>query len=163
MGLRIIIIALLVISQLIFGCPAWLADTHPFLRALVYPFFHANVFHLAANSLAVWTVFRRKNTDNKRTLVISYLISAAVSPLALRPCIGISNLIFAAIALRTPPLRSRWWKQPSVILFLAIMFLFLLLPQFSAVTHIAAFAAGVVVTCIGRWFKNLNRYAGRYL
>lgn len=162
--MREVIIITLLAVHLLLGCPAWLSDGNccEAVRALAYPLFHANVWHLAANALAVWTVFAPRK-GNAMLLTVAALISLAVYPLSPRPMVGISNLIYAAVGLRTPPIRSPWWRAPQVLVFIAVTVLMLALPQFSAVTHIAAFAAGCVLAAAGRFRSKLKGDARRYL
>lgn len=157
-----IIITLLAV-RLLFGCPEWLSgDGSPLLKALAYPLFHASIWHLGANAVAVWTVFSPRR-GNAALLAAASVISFAVYPLSARPMVGISNLIYAAIGLRTPPLRSPWWREPSVVLFLTVTAAMLVLPQFSAATHIAAFAAGCACSALRRRYLKLKGDARRYL
>ena len=162
--MREAIIIVLLAVRLFFGCPEWLSGDgcSPVVKALAYPFFHASIWHLGVNAIAVWTVFRPRK-GNALLLVTASAISFAVYPLSARPMVGISNLIYAAIGLRTPSLRSPWWRTPSVIIFLIVTALMLALPQFSAVTHIAAFAAGCACAAIRRCFLRVKRDAHRYL
>ncbi len=133
------------------GCPQWLMTDSPVLRALVYPLFHANVFHLLCNSLALWTMFRGHRQHALFELIVGYIISCIVFPLATRPVVGISNLLFAVIGMRTPPFSmTRYWKNPTIITFYAANVIALLIPGISAVTHLAALALGITVAHIGR-------------
>lgn len=161
---RMIVILFLAGLQLAFGAPSWLQpDGAPYIiRALSYPFFHANWWHLAVNALAIWTIYKRPCkpcTD----LLFSFLISVAVYPLSVQPVIGFSNILYAQLGLRTPPISSPWWRQPAVLLFLTVTLLMAFLPRISATTHIAAFILGMAVAALRRSFKSILRDAGRYL
>lgn len=160
---RIIIILLLVALQAAFGAPEYLLGTeHYWLRALSYSFFHANWWHLAVNCIAIWSIFvpSRKWIT---LLLLAFVIAVLVYPLSFRPVIGFSNVLYAVIGLRTPSLKSRWWKQPPVILFLAITVALVFVPQFSATTHIAAFLLGVLFASVCRHSKDLFNDFRRYL
>ena len=152
---RSLIICITAILFAVFGVPLWLTGSGVpgIVRAVAYPFFHANVFHLLANLLAVWTVFRPECRTIKRDLALGFLISTAVYFLATRPVVGLSNIMFAVIGLRTPAITDPWWRRPATITFLAVTLLMLLVPQFSAVTHIAAFAAGSLLSALIRIIK----------
>ena len=156
---------LLVAVRIALGCPSWLAgdEVNYWLRALSYGAFHANWWHLAVNCLAVWTIFNPRRNDNIRNFFTAFVISVLVYPLSLRPVVGISNLLYAVIGLRTPALSSRWWRQPGVIAFLVITLLMLFIPQFSATTHIAAFLAGMLVAAVKRGLNSLLKDARRYI
>ena len=137
---RLTAIVLLTALQLAFGIPAFMTGGPYWTRALLYHFFHANWWHLAVNAIAV-----------------------LVYPLSFRPVIGLSNVLYAVLGLRTPPLRNPWWKHPSVLAFLAITVVMVFIPRFSATTHIAAFVLGMGGAALGRWWHNLTQDARRYL
>ena len=162
---RYILVAVLTALWLVFRAPAWLAGTDvPYmLRALAYPFFHASVWHLAVNALATWSIFAPGRKRTWKDLVISYLISVLVYGLSLRPVIGFSNVLYAALGLATPPLSSPWWKRPEVLVFLALTVLMLLVPQFSALSHIFAFIAGMLVAAVRRFISKTLKDAGRFV
>lgn len=156
--MRETLIVMLVAVYAAFGCPdSLLPGDSPYLcRAVFYPLFHANLWHLAVNCIAAWGVFKPERT-NRRDIFAAIIISFLVYPLALRPVVGISNILYAAIGLRTPSLRSRWWKQPAVIVFLVVTVGMLAVPQFSATTHIAAFAFGVGIQIVRRRINSIMR------
>ena len=161
---RLVLIIVLCALQALFGAPAWLQpDGAPYIvRALSYSFFHGNWWHLAVNALAIWTIYKRPCkpcTD----LLFSFLIAVAVYPLSFRPVIGFSNILYAQLGLRTPSLSSPWWRQPPVLVFLAVTLALVFIPRFSATTHVAAFALGMGVSALRRFRQSLLRDAGRYL
>lgn len=164
--IRIAIISALVLLHVAFGIPGWL---HPgqgsyLLRAATYSFFHASWWHLAVNCLAVWTIFDPKRGCKPcRDLIFPFIIAMAVYPLALRPVVGFSNILYAVLGIRTPSLRSRWWRQWPVALFLAVTVAMVFVPTFSATTHIASFALGVAAAAAGRSLKPLLDDVRRYL
>ena len=160
---RIIIIVALVGLQIAFGIPGWLhPDGAPYIfRALSYSFFHGSWWHLAVNSIAVWTIY--KTCKPCRDLLFPFIIAVLVYPLSFRPVIGFSNILYSTLGLRTPPLSSPWWKHPSVIVFLIVTVALVFIPRFSATTHIAAFLLGIAGAAVGRFYKNLTRDARRYL
>ena len=163
--LRISIIAILVTANLVFGIPDWLnpgCSPYP-VRALAYSFFHASWWHLAVNSLAVWTVYKKGKTSEAITeLAVAYIIASLVYPLSFRPVIGFSNILYATLGLRTPPLSSRWWKSTPVIIFGLVTVGMAVIPSVSATTHIAAFALGVGIAGAKRLIKSLTDDARRY-
>jgi membrane associated rhomboid family serine protease len=163
--MRYILVPVFVAMWLAFRAPAWLAGTDvPYmLRALAYPFFHASVWHLAVNALATWTVFSPGRRRTLKDLVISYLVSVLVYGLSLRPVIGFSNVLYAALGLGTPSLSSQWWKRPEVLAFLAVTVLMLFVPQFSALSHIFAFLAGMLVAAVRRFISKTLKDAGHFV
>lgn len=160
---RLTAIVLLTALQLAFGIPAFMTGGPYWTRALLYHFFHANWWHLAVNAIAVWTIFDPKRKTTPAQVATAYAIAVLVYPLSFRPVIGLSNVLYAVLGLRTPPLRNPWWKHPSVLAFLAITVAMVFIPRFSATTHIAAFALGMGGAALGRWWQKLTQDARRYL
>ena len=161
------IIVVLAGLQIAFGVPEWLhPDGAPYLvRALSYSFFHGSWWHLAVNAIAIWSIYNPKRHPCKpcRDLLFPFIIAVLVYPLSFRPVIGFSNILYATLGLRTPPLSSPWWKHPSVIVFLIVTVALVFIPRFSATTHIAAFLLGMAGAAAGRFYQNLTRDARRYL
>lgn len=159
---RIVLIVLLVILQAVFGAPEFLLGAKDYwLRALSYSFFHANWWHLAVNSLAIWSIFVPSRKCS-RLLPVAFFIAVLVYPLSLRPVIGFSNILYAVLGLRTPSLKSKWWRQPSVIVFLVVTVALVFVPRFSATTHIAAFVLGMAGASLKRGWLKLTGDARRY-
>ena len=163
--IRYIVIGVAVVSFLVFGCPEWLSDEQcPYvIRAALYPLFHGNIAHLAANCLAMWLSLNPKRKGLAWELAFGLAVSFLVYPLAARPIVGVSNALYAICGLRTPSFSSRWWRSSPVITFLVITAVLLLFPQFSAVTHIAAFAVGVLMAHLRRTLKPYLQDVGRYI
>lgn len=159
--LRWSIVAVLAASYIAFGCPdAMLPGGASYaVRASVYPLFHANLWHLVINCVAVWGMFA-PGRWNWRDVLAASLISFLVYPLSFRPVVGMSNLIYATIGLRTPAFSSRWWKSRNVIIFVAVTCAMAFIPQFSATTHIAAFVVGVIVSLFRRRINKIYKEAG---
>lgn len=163
-AIRYILIAILVALYAIFGIPDWIRDGDYLTRAITYSFFHASIWHLAVNSLAIWGIFRKDNLCKAcRDLAVSYIIAVLVFPFSIRPVIGFSNILYAIIGLRTPPLSSKWWRTTPVIVFLIVTVAMLFIPRFSATTHIAAFILGIACAYVRRFNQSLVRDARRYL
>jgi len=160
---RIVLILLLVALQAVFGIPEYMTDGPYWLRALTYSFFHVNWWHLAVNALAIWNIFVTSRKCSPAQLVAAFVIAVLVYPLSFRPVIGFSNVLYAFLGLRTPSLKSKWWKQPSVIIFLVVTIALVFVPQFSATTHIAAFLLGMACAALKRFYNDLTRDCRRYL
>lgn len=158
---RVVAVALLVALQALVGIPGFMTDGAYWQRALLYSFFHGSWWHLAVNCIAVWGIYSR-GCKPWRDLLFPYVIAVLVYPLSVRPVIGYSNVLYAVLGLRTPPLSSAWWKQPSVAVFFAVTFALLLVPRFSATTHIAAFALGMAGAALHRFIKEIDKDARRY-
>lgn len=156
---RIAVILSLVVAKALLGCPGWLSspDTCYWLKASTYSFFHASWWHLAVNCLAAWTIFAPKKRDNVLSLALGLVIAVIVYPLSFRPVVGISNILYAVIGMRTPAFSNPWWKSAPVIVFLVVTVLMVFLPQVSAVTHIASFLLGVAIASFRRWNARIER------
>ena len=161
---RIVIVLGLVALQALIGIPPLLSSDGCYWgRALTYSFFHGNWWHLAVNCIAVWSIYSPRRCKPCRDLLIPFLIAVLVYPLSFRPVIGFSNILYAALGARTPSLNSRWWHQPSVIIFLVVTIALVFFPMFSATTHIAAFLLGMASAAANRFYQDLKDDAGRYL
>lgn len=160
---RWIMIALLVAVNAVAGVPDFLTGGEDYLlRAGTYSFFHGSWWHVAVNCIAVWTVYGRKPLKAGRDFIVPYLIAAAVYPLSFRPVIGFSNVLYAALGLRTPPLGHPWWRRTEVLVFLAVTLLMAVTPRLSATTHIAAFALGTACGYVSRWWDKTTEDARRH-
>lgn len=155
-NIRIITIGILAAVYLTFGCPEFLHGNEAWV-SLTHHFFHANVFHLAVNCLSIWSIFRKGYRYNASMFVWSFIIGSASWFCTSADVVGFSNIIFAMLGLKTPSLASSWWRQPSIIAFLAITALMLFLPQVSAITHIVSFILGCIVAGAYRIISNLTR------
>lgn len=150
-------IALIVICSIVFiaaGQPEWLASGPLALRMASYHFFHAGILHLAVNSLALSTVFSSRHNDNLRCLFAGYAIATLCYPLSSAPCIGMSNMIYAVIGMRTPPFSSAWWRTAPVITFMAVTAAMLFVPGISGLTHIVSFASGIACAYFARLWRS---------
>ena len=154
-SIRIVIIGILITMQLLFGCPTFLHYDSGYI-SLVHHFFHANIFHLAVNCLSIWSLFRTGYRYSIAPLLWAFLIGSASWFCTPDDVVGFSNILFALIGLRSPSLSNAWWKQPSVILFLAITALMALLPQVSAITHIVSFVLGCIVAGASRTVNSIS-------
>ncbi len=149
-------ILLIIICATLFvfsGQPEWLASGSLLLRMTAYHFYHASIFHLAVNSIAAYSIFGCKRKDNLRCLIVGYIIACAVYPLSPVPCIGMSNILYAVIGMRTPPFANRWWLSVPVLTFLAVTFAMLFVPGIAALTHIVSLAIGIVASHFIRIWK----------
>lgn len=160
--IRILLILAILVVRIFVGLPPYLMDK-TLLSALSYPLFHANWFHLAVNCLALWLVFPPKRKGLWSDLALGYVISCLVFPISIRPVIGISNLLYAVIGLRTPAFSSPWWKKTEVIIFFAVTFAMLPFPQVSGLTHILSLAAGIGIAAICRSIKKVTEDARKSL
>lgn len=160
---RYVIIAALAAVWLAIGCPETFSALPYWERALSYSFLHTSVWHLAANALALWVLLDHRCKGLLRNIAVAYVIAVLVYGLALRPIVGISNMIYAYCGLGTPPLSSPWWRKREVVIFLVVTVALLLIPQVSAFTHIVSFLAGMLVASSRRGLQSLVRDAERFV
>lgn len=137
---------------LLFGCPTWL-HRDVWYVAFAHHFFHVNPFHLAVNCLSLWTL---RNRVTALQCVAAYIIATASWFFAVTDVAGASNFIFALIGLRTPSLKSMWWRQSAVLVFLVTMVLMAVFPQVSALTHIVSFVLGCAGAALSRLFSRIT-------
>ena len=159
--MRIIIIGTLYVIFMLLRCPQWLAsaDTPYLVRAMTYSFFHANILHLVVNSLSLWVVWSGKDRRRDfRNFLTAFVIAVLVFPLG-RPCVGISNMLFAACGLR---LGARWLRTANGVFFLVLMVAMCFLPQFAGTQHLAAFFVGILFKAVDGCFDSLRRDVSRY-
>lgn len=142
--------------MLVFRCPEWLhADS--WHVAFVHHFFHANLFHLAANCLSLWLMLRLPSARlDIRQIVTAYICASVSWYFATRDVVGASNFIFAFAGLRTPSFRSKWWRLQSVRTFLVVTVLMAVFPQVSAVTHVISFGLGCMCSAVTRTLKETD-------
>lgn len=160
---RIVLILLLALLRLLAGIPDFMTGGPYLERAALYSFFHASWWHLAVNTIAIWTIFDPRRKFNPLQIVTAYIIAVAVYPLSVRPVIGFSNILYAMLGLRTPPISSPWWRRPEVLTFLILTIAMLFIPRLSATTHIAAFVLGMAAAAAKRKYLYLTRDIRRYL
>ena len=127
------------------------------LCAVTHHFFHANIFHLAANALAAWCVF--PDWKRMRDLPAGFAIGSVAYLFSTIPVIGFSNILFSILGIRC--VKDKWiFKEPfyATLIALAVSFL---IPKMSAVTHLAAFAGGMLFAWAGGFVKKLSEDYGK--
>lgn len=159
---RVTIIALLAALFVAFGCPDTLSSGPYLARAVAYSLFHGNLFHFLGNGLAIWAIYRPDVKTNGADLVLSFLIAVLVYPLGGRLPVGFSNVIYATVGLRTPPLKADWWTRPQVQVFLLVTSAMTFVPSVSASTHICALLAGVGLAYVRREIQTIEKDVKRY-
>lgn len=147
--------ALLIALALVYALvpvPEWMGEGVSLRCALTHHFWHANVFHLAANGLALlsfaWVLPRWY-----RLLPLAYLAASLSIIAATKPVVGLSNIMFAMSGLCAPMVKG-YWKRKETWTFVAVMLTMLFVPRFSATTHIASFVAGFA---LGHLRKTIRR------
>lgn len=137
----------------------WLLQQGDVARAFLYHFFHGNLFHLLANVLSLYVMIPHSKTWH---LASAYAIATLCAFVIPSPMIGISNVAYALIGVRSPSFDSYWWRHPGTLIFFSVTILMLFLPNISGVSHIVSFVVGAVVAIAVRWFKKMCRDGARY-
>lgn len=158
--IRIITYAVLLVVFLVPGGLEWLLSQDKTTQMFVYHFFHGNIFHLLANGLALYFLLPKVKPYQ---LVSAYVIASFSPIVATMPVVGISNIVYAIIGLRSPSFKSAWWRHYGTITFLVVTLLMLFFSNIAAVTHIVCFACGVVISVLVRWFKKIGSGSERYI
>lgn len=138
----------------------WLLGQGRVVRMLLHHFFHGNVFHLLVNCLSLYFILPRAKGWH---LAAGYVIGSLSLLATATPVIGASNLIYAVVGVRSPSFDSWWWRHPGTRTFLIVTALMILLPNVSAMTHIASFLVGVLVSMSVRWFRKISNDSARYI
>lgn len=137
------------------------------INALTYHLFHANIFHLIVNCLSFWFMYnkpyKRPVNTYLKELPIAFIVASLSFFIAFKPIVGISNILFAVIGLRTPAFSHPWWKSKPAAVFFIVTALTAFLPNISAITHIFCFVAGVLIALICRTIKSLRNDSRRAL
>lgn len=146
----------MILVYALLGTPDWLASPDYIgARVFLYPLFHANVFHLLVNCLALWMLLKPERKDNATCLIEGYVISCIAFFFTHTPMIGISNLLYAVAGLRSPSFGSPWWKTTPVRIFLAVTFIMMFIPQISGITHVVSFGLGIGVDRTVKFFISI--------
>lgn len=113
-----------------------------------YSFLHANIWHLLANLLVLWSVRRRMNA------IVSYLIAVAASWLPMyadRPTVGMSGLLFAMFGIM-------WGDVGDVCGFLKagmpVIIVMMFLPGVNGLLHLYCYLIGFAVFKTVRTVQN---------
>lgn len=138
----------------------WIIAQKMGTQMFLHHFFHGNVCHLLVNFLSLYFVVPRAKRWH---LVTGYFIASLSLLAATTPVVGVSNLIYAVIGVRSPSFDSWWWRHPGTKTFLIVTVLMVFIPNISATTHIVSFMVGVLVSVSVRWFKRIGNDSARYI
>ena len=155
-NIKIVTIGILLTFYMLFGCPYFL-HYNSWYVSLAHHFFHVSIFHLAVNSISLWFLFRKGVRYGIIPLLLAYVIGSISWFCSSADPVGFSNIIFALVGLRTPSLKTAWWRHPSVITFFVVTALMALIPGVSAITHIVSFILGCLTAGGLRIINHINR------
>lgn len=148
-GVRVVLSVLLLVSYLalpVFSFPGGL------MGHLLYPFSHANVWHLLANLLCLWMITCRLH------LLAAFAVAVGCSFLpcfVCEPTMGFSGVLFAVLGMswgRVRRFKDMIWRNKW---FLVVP---LFLPHVNGVIHIYCLVVGYFVGWIG--LDRANRFCG---
>lgn len=98
-------------------------------------FYHANLFHWAANAFAVWLM-----RPSPRELLLAYPLAIASVMLSTTPIVGFSAVLYAYIGMNI----IRWnISLIDWLMFIVANLITLFMPNIATWTHFVAFALGI--------------------
>lgn len=119
-------------------------------RAVTYHFFHANLFHLLANSFCLWQLSKRALAGNRR-LLIAFAIASFIPFVYHGQMVGFSNILYALTGLAVFSFSRK--SMGMLILATAIMMLF---PQIAGVPHFIALCVGIIIAYLNNRLQRLD-------
>lgn len=117
----------------------------------IYPFFHANIFHLLANVYAIWFI-----RPTWFLLLTAYFIGIVSSWLTPIPVVGFSSIIYAIWGMN-----MLYCPKKSWIIFIVINFLTLFLPGIGWMVHFFAFTLGLLYSYLKQLSNDYRRACKR--
>lgn len=121
------------------------SSTSTWWTHFIYIFFHANVFHLAANLYALWFIRAQRSR-----FIISCFIAIIVSFITPYPIVGFSTVIYSMWGMNMLQYSRNTW-----LIFLAINLITILLPGIGWIAHFSAFSLGL-------FYSYLNQLSNEY-
>lgn len=118
---------------------------------LIYPFFHANIFHLLANIYALWFI-----RPTWAILLTAWSIAVASSWITPVPVVGFSSMIYAIWGMNMLNASQKSW-----IIFLAINFITIFLPSMGWMVHFSTFTIGLLYSYFKRLSNEYRRACNR--
>lgn len=103
------------------------------LNHFTFHFYHANIFHLSANVLCLWTV-------RKHHWVISYIIATIFSFLITSPTVGLSAILFATVGINYG-IKADY---KNAVISALVCTIYGLLPGISLLFHLLSLAGGFI-------------------
>lgn len=144
--LSAILIALFIINFLL-GIFGGYTKESPFYHHIIYPFFHANIFHLLVNIYALYYACYAP-----KRLIPSLAIAIIVSfiTFAHYPTMGISGALYAYVGLSGLIFKVKK-PTPPIIILCTWLLIGLILPKLNGLLHILCFICG----CLCYYIKSI--------
>ena len=138
---------------------AWLLTEPQAVRCVLHHFFHANIFHLAVNCLAVWTMFPKGWSEHREELLVSFAVGSLSALAAPWPVIGFSNTLFSVLGYRAA--RYGWYRTAQFVVLVAAVLLTAFIPGISGLTHILSLAGGFAASMAASTYRKLSSDYGK--
>lgn len=132
------------------GIPDGFALYPLWVRCVTYHFFHANLFHLLANSFCLYQMIRTGRAG-WRGLGIAFIIASLIPIIYHEQIIGFSNILYALTGLSFLSFKkqTRW----TFIIASALMLPF---PQIAGVPHFIALCLGIAIAFVVNKLKRIS-------
>lgn len=128
------------------GIPDFMYESgHWMSKAVSHHIFHANIFHLGINTASLFMLYRKTNRHVFVELPLAWLMASLSYMAALRPAIGLSDILYAVCGLRFHGYFPNWRSDRKAWLFIATLSVFCLIPGASGMTHAASFISSAAV------------------
>lgn len=156
----IIALSLTIIFIVFYGGHASLFGYHSesdLISHFIYPFFHANIFHLLGNLLGIYFIAR-----HIKSIIVSYFIAVIASFIAYSsmPTIGFSGVLYAFIGL-SGLLFNKNVSKVTIAIMLIYVLIGLLLPTINGFLHITCLVLGCLFFLIKKklygYIRDLQR------
>ena len=128
------------------------------IGALTHHFLHANIFHLAVNCLAVWTMFNTRWKDSWMELLAGLFLGAVAYAIAGQDVVGFSNVLFAVLGIRY--FKYEWYKTSYACVLPIAIIISSVIPGISVLTHFFSFLGGVLVAWSAGVYARLSKDYG---
>ena len=110
-----------------------------FVSHLTYSFCHANIFHLAANLVVLWSL---RNRICLCASLFAAVLASFLPTYVPQPTVGLSGVIFAAIGIMWGK-TGRFWDSCCVVM--PFIVLTMLIPGVNGILHLWAYIIGLII------------------
>lgn len=110
-----------------------------FVSHLTYSFCHANIFHLAANLVVLWSL---RNRICLCASLFAAVLASFLPTYVSQPTVGLSGVIFAAIGIMWGK-TGRFWDSCCVVM--PFIVLTMLMPGVNGILHLWTYMIGFII------------------
>lgn len=154
-------IAIYVVAAVILALSFWpwnigATSQATFHERMLYPFFHANIFHAVCNLWCLIAMERYYDISPWKYLM-AYLIAVSVPSVVLtaQPTVGMSGVCFALMGMITWEVARKLYWTAWIMAFLVTGFLF---PHVNAWLHLYCYLAGLLIGILNAPIINVKSY-----